>query len=47
VWLVYAMPELIEAHTPELWSALNREFRRAAAFPGTLSGGTIHVMVRE
>ncbi|MGH7447526.1 MAG: hypothetical protein ACRELT_08190, partial [Longimicrobiales bacterium] len=46
-WLVYAMPELIEARTPELWSMIQRDFRQVALFRGTLAGGAIHVMVNE
>ena len=47
VWLIYTMPELIEARSPELWSMIQRDFHQAALFPGTLAGGTIHVMVTK
>ena len=46
-WLVYAMPELIEARTPELWRTIQQSFRERAAFPGTLAGGVIVVRVNE
>jgi mannosyltransferase len=46
-WVVYAMPELIAAWTPALWETLERDFRRAAVFRGTLAGGAIIVRVSE
>lgn len=47
VWLLYSMPELIAAHSPDLWAAIQRDYRRAALFPGTLAGGAIFIMVNE
>ncbi|HSK18839.1 MAG TPA: glycosyltransferase family 39 protein [Longimicrobiales bacterium] len=47
VWLVYSMPELIAARSPELWHVIERDFRTAAVFQGTLAGGAIHVRVNR
>jgi hypothetical protein len=46
-WLVYAMPELLEARNPSLWNAMQADFREVARYPGTLAGGAIHIMVNR
>jgi len=41
-WVIYSFGGYIEAREPELWRTLE-SFEEAAAFPGTLGGGTIIV----
>jgi mannosyltransferase len=42
-WLLYTMPVHLEAKSPEIWRAVNREFEIVKEFPGTLRGGRIFV----
>jgi mannosyltransferase len=45
-WLLYAFPTHLEALLPEVWTKVQREYRRVAEFPGTVAGGTVYVMIR-
>lgn len=43
VWLVYTLPIQIKAYRPEIWEAIQQEFRTVEVFPGTLGGGGLYV----
>jgi hypothetical protein len=45
-WLLYAFPVHFEALHPDVWARVQREYRAVATFPGTVAGGTVHVMSR-
>lgn len=47
VWVLYTFPTRLAAIQPEIWAHLQREYRTAAEFPGTVGEGTIVVKVRE
>lgn len=42
-WLIYTMPISIRANYPEIWEAIQTEFKVVRVFPGTLAGGEIYV----
>lgn len=42
-WLVYAFPIHLKARYPEVWKAIQTDFRMVAEFRGTLGGGEIYV----
>ncbi|MGH7474837.1 MAG: glycosyltransferase family 39 protein [Longimicrobiales bacterium] len=44
-WLVYTFAARLAALQPEIWQRVQTEYRTAAEFPGTVSGGTIVVKV--
>jgi len=46
-WLLYILPARLRSVQPEIWNRLRREYRPAAEFAGTLSGGEVVVMLRE
>jgi 4-amino-4-deoxy-L-arabinose transferase-like glycosyltransferase len=45
-WVLYTFPIRLKAKHPELWARLRSEYRTAAVFPGTISGGDIVVVVK-
>lgn len=47
VLVLYAFPARLRAVQPALLARLERDYREAARFPGTVGGGTIVVMTRE
>ncbi|HXE57628.1 MAG TPA: glycosyltransferase family 39 protein [Gemmatimonadales bacterium] len=46
-WVLYTFPTRLAAVQPDLWARLQRDYRRAAEFPGTVGGGAVVVMVRQ
>lgn len=46
LWLVYTLPVQLQGFLPELWEAIQRDFRVVAVFPGTLGGGELYVCHR-
>jgi hypothetical protein len=42
-WVLCTIPLHLQGQHPDLMAAIRRDFTLAAAFPGTLSGGTIYV----
>jgi len=46
-WILYSFPTRLAAVRPEVWERLERDYRKAAEFPGTVRGGTIVVLVKE
>jgi 4-amino-4-deoxy-L-arabinose transferase-like glycosyltransferase len=46
-WLLYTMPEHLAGQAPALWSKIESDYREVLAFPGTIAGGTVHVMMRR
>lgn len=46
LWLVYTLPVQLQGFLPELWKAIQRDFRVVAVFPGTLGGGELYVCRR-
>jgi antitoxin (DNA-binding transcriptional repressor) of toxin-antitoxin stability system len=46
-WLLYSMPEHLAGQAPGLWSRIESDYREVLAFPGTIAGGTVHVMMRR
>jgi hypothetical protein len=46
-WLLYTMPEHLAGQAPGLWSRIESDYREVLAFPGTIAGGTVHVMMRR
>ncbi len=47
VWLLYTMPEHLAGHSPDVWSRIESDYREVLAFPGTVAGGTVHLMTRR
>ena len=45
-WVLYTFPERLSATQPEMWARLERDYRTANEFPGTVGGGAIVVKVR-
>jgi hypothetical protein len=45
-WVIYTFPQRLSAVQPEIWRRLERDYRPAAAFPGTVNEGTVYVVVR-
>jgi 4-amino-4-deoxy-L-arabinose transferase-like glycosyltransferase len=45
-FIAYVFPARLSTVQPALWSRLQREYRVAREFPGTVGGGTIVVMVK-
>ncbi len=43
VWLVYAFPIYLKARYPEIWNAIQTDFRTVGVFRGTLGDGEIYV----
>lgn len=43
VWLVYTLPIQMKAYRPEIWDAIQRDFKTVEVFPGTLGGGGVYV----
>lgn len=43
VWLVYTLPIQMKAYRPEIWEAIQRDFKTVEVFPGTLGGGGVYV----
>ncbi len=46
-WVLTTMPTRLAAVAPDVWATLQRSYREAARFPGTLGGGAIIVMVNR
>ncbi|MGH7540008.1 MAG: hypothetical protein ACRELC_03310, partial [Gemmatimonadota bacterium] len=44
-WLVYTFPASLEAIEPAIWERVRTEYREAAVFHGTVSGGDVIVTV--
>lgn len=44
-WVLYTFPARLSAVQPEIWDRLQRQYRTAAEFPGTVGGGDIIVKV--
>jgi uncharacterized membrane protein len=44
-WVLYQFPVRLAAVQPTTWARLQERYRESAEFPGTLGGGSIHVMV--
>ncbi|HEX6063186.1 MAG TPA: glycosyltransferase family 39 protein [Longimicrobiales bacterium] len=47
IWLLYTFPTRLAAVQPAIWSRVQREYKTAAEFPGTVNGGAIVVKVRQ
>ncbi|HEU4630953.1 MAG TPA: glycosyltransferase family 39 protein [Gemmatimonadaceae bacterium] len=45
-WVIYTFPQRLAAVQPAIWRRLERDYRPAAAFPGTVREGTVFVVVR-
>ncbi len=43
VWLIYTLAPEIKAFRPEVWTAIQRDYKTVEIFPGTLNGGEIFV----
>jgi hypothetical protein len=46
-WFVYTLPEHLRVFAPEVLQRVEQSYRLARAFPGTLGGGTVYVMVNR
>jgi hypothetical protein len=46
-WVLYTLPVRLRAHEPDLWARLERDYREAGRFSGTVSGGDIVILMRE
>jgi hypothetical protein len=46
-WVLYTFPSRLSAIEPDIWSRVERHYKTAAEFPGTVNGGTIVVKVRS
>jgi len=44
-WVVYTFPTRLRALHPDIWERLQRRYRVAAEFPGTVGGGAVVVVV--
>jgi hypothetical protein len=47
IWLVYTLPIEVRAYRPEIWEAIEKEFKVVKVFPGTLGGGEVYVLKSE
>lgn len=45
-WVIYTFPQRLSAVQPEIWRRLERDYRPAAEFPGTVNEGTVYVVVK-
>jgi hypothetical protein len=45
-WVLYTFPARLSALQPQMWTRLERDYRTAGEFPGTVGGGAIIVKVR-
>jgi mannosyltransferase len=43
IWLVYTLPIEVKAYRPELWNAIESDFKTVKVFPGTLGSGEVYV----
>jgi uncharacterized membrane protein len=43
VWVLYTLAPVLQAVAPDLYAAIQEEFRLVKAFPGTLQGGAVFV----
>jgi mannosyltransferase len=43
IWLIYTLAPEIKAFRPEVWTAIQRDYKTVEIFPGTLNGGEIFV----
>jgi hypothetical protein len=46
-WVVYTLPDHMQAVYPDLLAYIQRDFQRVKVFPGTLGGGTVYVYRAE
>jgi 4-amino-4-deoxy-L-arabinose transferase-like glycosyltransferase len=47
VWVIYTLPPVLQAVSPDIYASLQRDFRVVRAFPGTLQHGTVYVCLAE
>lgn len=47
-WVLYTMPDYLAGAAPDLLARIESdEYREIVAFPGTIAGGTVHVMMKR
>ena len=44
-WLLYTFPTHLATKHPEVWRRVGTEYQRVTEFPGTVGGGSVHVML--
>jgi mannosyltransferase len=46
-WVLYSLPDYLAGSAPDLMARLESQYREVIAFPGTIAGGTVHVMLKR